>query len=234
MNQEIKIQNQENDIRQLNIKIEELNKQNEIKFKEKENKINTINNTILNHEKEIEKIKYHFNIEISNIKKDSMFKCFSNQSFKDIICNEISRVEILEKKYAFLSSIGIKILLPKNDYEIEGFIKAPDNSPYKNGIFNFIIKYHENYPIRGPQLIIKTKILHRHVSNDGYCCINLLSNWNKDINLSIILCILYEFFVSNENSAGYHNVAYALLEKNYSLFEKKCQEYVNQYALKDF
>ena len=35
LNQEIKIQNQENDIRQLNIKIEELNKQNETKFKEK-------------------------------------------------------------------------------------------------------------------------------------------------------------------------------------------------------
>ena len=50
----------------------------------------------------------------------------------------------------------------------------------------------------------------------------------------MILCILYEFFVSNEKSAGYHNAAYALLEKNYSLFEKKCQEYVNQYALKDF
>ena len=50
----------------------------------------------------------------------------------------------------------------------------------------------------------------------------------------MILSILYEFFVSNEKSAGYHNAAYVLQEKNYSLFEKECQEYVNQYALKDF
>jgi len=33
-------------------------------------------------------------------------------------------MSILEEKYGFLSSIGIKLLVPQYDYEIEGFIKA--------------------------------------------------------------------------------------------------------------
>lgn len=69
------------------------------------------------------------------------------------IKREVSVLEDFERKYAFLSLIGVKIIKPKNNdfSQIEGFIKAPDNSLYKNGIFNFIIKYNLcNYPSQGP------------------------------------------------------------------------------------
>ena len=51
------------------------------------------------------------------------------------IRKEIAELEDFERKYAFLSSIGVKIIKPKNNdfSQIEGFIKAPDNSLYKNG-----------------------------------------------------------------------------------------------------
>ena len=167
LNQETKIRNNENEIKKLNNKIEELIKQNIKELKEEDNKINIINNMILNEEKEVEKIKFNFIEKINNIEKDLILKCYTNKSFKDKIYHELCKVEELEKKYGFLSSIGIKLLLPEHNYEIEGFIKAPDNSPYKNGIFNFLIKYPVNYPIESPQLIIKTKIFHCNVGCNG-------------------------------------------------------------------
>lgn len=57
---------------------------------------------------------------------------------------EIEELTDFETDYGFLNSIEVKILDPKyHDYDfkqIEEFIKAPDNSPCKNGIFHFSIK----------------------------------------------------------------------------------------------
>ena len=69
---------------------------------------------------------------------------------------EFEHLKDLEREYGFLNSIQTKLLVPERINEIEGFMKAPDNSPYKDGIFNFIIKYPDNYPEMGPELILKT------------------------------------------------------------------------------
>ena len=242
LNQERRIQNNENEINKLNIKLNELSELNEKKLKEKEDKINTINNTITKKEKEMKNeiknemksMKSYFKSDIISSKMAKFLRCFSNKSFKDRFYNELSKVKLLEEKYGFLSSIGIKLIFPENDNEIEGFIKAPENSPYKNGIFNFIIKYNKDYPKDRPTLFIKTKILHCNLGSNGYCCLDLLNCWREDYDLSLILCSLYEFFVSNSPDTGYGNEATILCKRNYYLFEQKCQEYVNQYANKVF
>ena len=133
LNQERRIQNNENEINKLNIKLNELSQLNEKKLKEKEDKINIINNTIIKKEKEMKNeiknemksIKSYFKSDISSLKMGQFLRCFSNKSFKDRIYNELSKVKLLEEKYGFLSSIGIKLIFPENDNEIEGFIKAP-------------------------------------------------------------------------------------------------------------
>ena len=242
INQERRIQNNENEIKKLNIKLKELNELNENKLKEKEDKINAIHNTITKKEKEIKNeiktemksVKSYFKSDISSFKMVQFLRCFSNKSFKDRIYNELSKVKILEEKYGFLSSIGIKLIFPENDNEIEGFIKAPENSPYKNGIFNFMIKYDQGYPKVRPILFIKTKILHCNLPDNGICYYDLIRYWREDYDLSLILCSLYEFFVLNNPDDGIQGKVMRLYKTNYSLFEQKCQEYVNQYAYKEF
>ena len=121
--------------------------------------------------------------------KKKIVKCFTNSTFKEKIYKELCQLEYLETEYGFLSSIGIKIKYPENNYEIEGFIKAPDNPPYKTGIFNFAIKYQNNYPNEPPKVIIKTRIFHCNVTSqqDKSDLDNYLKNiWNKDIDLSQI------------------------------------------------
>lgn len=136
------------------------------------------------------------------------------------IIKELLKVESLEKNYSILSSIGLRLILPKHDYEIEGFIQAPYNS---------IIKYPENYPNQSPRIYLKTTILHCNIIDDGYCCIvdPLLSNWKNIYELPSILSFLYQFFIYY-NHMDHDNRELAELYKiDKSLFNKKCEDYMN-------
>ena len=144
------------------------------------------------------------------------------------IHEEISRLKDFEQRYGFLSSIGVKILKTRDLFKIEGFIKAPDNSPYKNGIFRFVINLDSNYPDSSPYLFIKTPFFHTECSQDGRCCISFLNNWKKENNLLEILSVLYEFFVY-QTQHGYGNEATVLFRSDISKFNEKCQEYAKQY-----
>ena len=148
------------------------------------------------------------------------------------IVEELKGLGYFEKSYGFLSSIGLKIIKsrPPDYSNIQGFIKAPDNSPYKNGIFRFEIRFPHDYPLSRPKLYIKTPIFHTeyHIDN-GECCISFLNNWNSRNNLIQILSVLYEFFVYQTYN-GYTGHATALFrDKKILEFNEKCQEYVKKY-----
>jgi len=145
-------------------------------------------------EKNIKNIKI-FENNRNNISKFSSHFYFKNKSFRNNFKDDLMHLNDLEKDYGLLSSIGIKLLFTEKVNEIEGFIKAPENSPYRNGIFNFLIKFDMDYPENKPQLKIKTKIFHAEVSNDGHC-IRFLNIWDeKNSKISLILIGLYEFFL---------------------------------------
>ena len=231
LTQESRMINNENEIKILNNKINELNKKNEDKFKEKENIINKINNTIINQEKELTKI-IRSHEEKNEIHFGQLPYFYNNQR----IMQEFEHLKDLEREYGFLNSIQTKLLVPGRINEIEGFMKAPDNSPYKDGIFNFIIKYPDNYPDIGPELILKTKIFHCNASIYGQCCISHLrsSMWNNNYDISMVLCFLYEFFIRNNPDSPLRYDLAKLYKENYHLFLEKCQNFVNQYAFHQF
>ena len=228
-----KIEENKNEIKNLNKKIEELIINNEKKFMEKENKIDAINNKLSNNEKKILQI----NENLNEKEKKKIVKCFTNITLKEKIYKELCQLEYLETEYGFLSSIGIKIKYPENNNEIEGFIKAPDNSPYRNGIFNFIIKYQNDYPNNSPNVLIKTKIFHCNVteSQERSDLDNELKRLrNESIDLPIILCNLYEFFAANNPDSPYRNDLAHLFRQNYSKFVQECQLCINQYGSRNF
>ena len=154
------------------------------------------------------------------------------------IQEELRELVELEIKYGFLSSIGLKILFDcnlHNHNQIEGSIKAPENSPYKNGIFHFVLKYPDNYPENPPSIFFKTKILHFEVrESDGYCCLSLFFSREKEYHLYQIIGIIYDLFVNLNPMDAYQNEATRLFKEDPSLFYKKCEEYVEIYAGKEF
>ena len=171
------------------------------------------------------------NKEVYNKNKENILKYLDNfggQQLREIISKELYYLNELEKNFGFLSTIGVKLLLKHNYNEIEGFIRAPDNSPYKNGIFKFFLTIPENYPISNPQLKL-INIFHTEVNYNSHCCMYLLNVWKKEYDLSLILISLYEFFFCN-NSHGYLNEAESLYKKSINEFEQKCQELTNKNA----
>lgn len=177
--------------------------------------------------------------KINEKEKNTILKCFTNKAFKEIIYKELFQLEYLETEYGFLSTIGIKIKYPENNYEIEGFIKTPDNSPYKNGIFNFIIKYQENYPKVHPIVIIKTKIFHCNVHRETRRCdissyIGSMWNGTNIIDLPQILGMLNVFLAFNNPQSPYNREYANVFETNYSEFERISQEFLNKYGGRNF
>ena len=108
---EKRINNNENEIKELKETIKELKEKNGNEKKPKRS-----------------------NEEIDKINKENIHKYMNNfnGSFSEILKKDLDELRDLEKNYGFLSLIGVKLLLKHNQNEIEGFIKAPDNSPYKN------------------------------------------------------------------------------------------------------
>lgn len=239
LEQENRITNNEKEIKILNekiltqeSKIEKIDTKNGKELKEKENLINKINNSLTNQEKEIKEIK----TDLNNINIHLTLKCFTRKSFRERISSELFKVKILEEKYGFLSSIGIKLLVPQHDYEIEGFIKAPENSFYKNGIFNFVLKFPEDFPHKSPILMFKTRIFHCNVSKEGKNDFSqfLYRFWKENTELSIILGNLYEFFIFHCPQSPFNRETAELYIRNNYEFKNKCQEYVKKYALLEF
>ena len=176
------------------------------------------------------KLKLDFNQEENKIN----FGLINNFHNKDRIIQELHKLESLERDYGFLSSIQTKLLVPECANAIEGFMKAPDNSPYKDGIFHFIIRYPNDYPERAPEIILLTKIFHCNVYDDGRCCISHLHQmeWDKNYDISMILSFLFEFFIRNNPQDPCKRDFAEIYFRDYKLFLEKCQKYVDLYASK--
>ena len=235
------------DIEKIKQQIEELKinikkKEDDLKnvINEKVNEINELEQKLLDQENKIKNNEIEIKIlddKIDNLKKRKIINKTSlyDSNGLERIQNELKTLEHLENSYGFLSSMGVKIIKSRDIFNIEGFIKAPNNSPYKNGIFKFLIKLDKNYPKSAPDLLLKTKIFHTMYNESrSHCAISLLNNWNPKNNLIQVLCSLYEFFTYQTNF-GYCNEAYRLFHQhNIHEFNKKCQEYVIKYSYKDF
>lgn len=71
-----------------------------------------------------------------------------------------------------------------NIFKWSASITGPEGSPYEGGIFNLEINLPENYPIRPPQIVFKTKIFHPNISSSGSICLDILkSSWSPALTI---------------------------------------------------
>ena len=260
LEQENKIKTNENEIKKLNDIINDLKEKNIKDLEEKENGIKEINNKLLNQEEDIEAIKQlnkkmkNINNKLlreeeKEIRKEQKIFILNQEIYQrnkrrdlpkemlSLFCfrfhnleNQLRGLNKLERYDGFLSSIGTQLLMSKKEYELEGIIEAPKNSSYKNGIFNFVIKFNHDFPKWRPDIYMKTKIFHTEVNYDGRCCIKFINYWDEKTSLFLILIGIYEFFFCNNDNGYAGKVTDIYRSKNYNLFEEKCQEYIKLYS----
>ena len=113
--------------------------------------------------------------------------------------------------------------------KFQGIILGPDDSPYKNGCFEFTIYLSYKHPIVPPLFNFKTKIYHPNINNKtGTIGLDLLNrfNWNPETDLAIILKSIYSLLSKpNWNKIISSDV------KNDSEYEKIAKEWTEEYAL---
>ena len=71
------------------------------------------------------------------------------------------------------------LLTPHGDdyYTWTGYLFGPENSPFKDGIFEIKINLPQNYPMSAPKIIFITKIFHPNVNyGTGEICLDILKD----------------------------------------------------------
>ena len=162
------------------------------------------------------------------ISKITFEKCKNEKLFQDL-----KQVEYFTQR-GFLDSF--KILNGSNFCEIYLYIKAPDNSPYRSGIFLFNImnRLDEEKSILLYNALIKTKIYHMNSSTGGQIDNSYFTRSIVKQNLLGALFALYQYFVLNNPNDSFRRDLAQLYKENKSLYLQNCKECTEKNALKEF
>lgn len=107
----------------------------------------------------------------------------------------------------------------KNDFlHWSGCFMGPDNTPYENGFYYFEMKFTEDYPNKGPEVQMRTPIIHPNIfPSNGHICVSYLSSWSNTNNVAGIAMAIHNLL--NDPSSKLDNSAF-----------QKAVNFKNQYA----
>ena len=147
-------------------------------------------------------------------------------------CSKSTGVKRLQEEYKqlkkdkTLASIqGSAAPVKKNDFlHWKGCLKGPKDTPYKNGLYYFEMKFTNEYPKKGPvDVQMRTKTYHPNINySNGHICVSYFSSWKEEYNIRGILIAIHTL-LNNPNPGS----AYL------SLNEKKAEEFNSKYATLD-
>ena len=122
---------------------------------------------------------------------------------------------------------------PVNDnlYEWEAVLIGPKETPYQDGIFILEVLIPNDYPIKPPNVIFKTRIFHPNINHNGNICLDILkNNWNPSLTISkILLSICSLLNDPNIEDPLVPDIA-KLYQENVTEYIKTAKEWTSIYA----
>ena len=96
-----------------------------------------------------------------------------------------------------LENISVGLINENDLFKWKATMKGPEDSPYKDQIFNLNIILPNDYPFSPPKCTFITKINHPNIDINGNISLNiLLKEWNPTLNISKVLQMIYSLLSS--------------------------------------
>jgi len=111
-------------------------------------------------------------------------------------------------------------------------VLGPENSPYRDGVFQLKIAVPTDYPFRAPEVTFQTKVYHPNVKKDtGQICADILKEqWKPTLSIRWILEILRSMLESPTIDSPLEADIAAQLKDNPAEFNKTAAEWTKKYA----
>ena len=127
---------------------------------------------------------------------------------------------------------GVDYWNDENDpYHWEITLVAPKESLYEGGFFKLEVKIPTDYPKHPPNIKFLTRIYHCNIGkDDGYICINTLSNWKENYSMEDLLNHLVVLLHQQNADDPANYEMQNEYNNNKSHFEANARDWVQKYA----
>jgi len=110
--------------------------------------------------------------------------------------------------------------------------KGHESTPYKDGIFDVIVIFTDEYPFVAPVVSFVTKIYHPNVSSKGEVCLGTLKKWTQSLTIKDVLIELYELLLCPNIADPMMPDIASMYQNNINMFNQKARDWVMLYAQK--
>ena len=123
---------------------------------------------------------------------------------------------------------GIHIEIPKDLMIWNATINGPPNTPFEKGIFNIMLKFDTDYPVKPPSVKFITPMYHPNIYRDGKICVDILqsSEWTPAQNVRTILVSIMSLLMDPNPSSPANREAAELYKSDIIEYGNKVRNFI--------
>ncbi|KAJ4461291.1 putative Ubiquitin-conjugating enzyme E2 D2B [Paratrimastix pyriformis] len=119
----------------------------------------------------------------------------------------------------------------QNIFHWQATLLAPEDTPYRGGIFFLDIDIPTNYPIKPPKVKFTTPVFHPNIDPTGKICLDMLTeSWVPIFNISKVILQIYSLFQSPNPDSSLNPEAANLYKTDREAFNRQAAQWTQQYA----